>query len=125
MRVWVEKTFRGNKAPKLVEMCSTSYKPDYRLLPMSEETAYCSCSSPYDPKTILPTEFKFPPLLQELILRDKQLINEKVEDLKLTMKYKRGRENKARLPSDNETPNIQLADGVGKPVSPELYKNVL
>lgn len=41
IRATVEKVFRGRKYKNLVDICSTSYKADYKLIPKSEEENFC------------------------------------------------------------------------------------
>jgi small subunit ribosomal protein S34 len=66
VRVWAEKVFRGRKYPKIVEVCSVSYKADYRLIPKDEEEEYCKTDShlTMDKVKILPRTVPFPPLLR-------------------------------------------------------------
>jgi small subunit ribosomal protein S34 len=66
VRIWAEKVFRGRKYPKIVEVCSASYKADYRLLPKDEEEAYCKTDSQVtlEKVKILPRTMPFPPLLR-------------------------------------------------------------
>jgi small subunit ribosomal protein S34 len=66
VRVWAEKVFRGRKYPKIVEVCSVSYKADYRLIPKDEEEEYCKTESllTLDKVKILPRTVPFPPLLR-------------------------------------------------------------
>lgn len=66
VRVWAEKVFRGRKYPKIVEICSASYKPDYRLIPKDEEESYCKTDSlgTLEKINILPQTIPFPPLLR-------------------------------------------------------------
>jgi small subunit ribosomal protein S34 len=66
VRVWAEKVFRGRKYPKIVEVCSVSYKPDYRLIPKDEEEEYCKAESlvTLDKVKVLPRTVPFPPLLR-------------------------------------------------------------
>jgi small subunit ribosomal protein S34 len=66
VRVWAEKVFRGRKYPKIVEVCSVSYKADYRLIPKDEEEEYCKTEShlTMDKVKVLPRTVPFPPLLR-------------------------------------------------------------
>ena len=66
VRVWAEKVFRGRKYKNLVEVCSVSYKPDYRLIHKDEEAAYCKVDTivPFEKNKILPRTLPFPPLLK-------------------------------------------------------------
>lgn len=66
VRVWAEKVFRGRKYPKIVEVCSVSYKADYRLIPKDEEEEYCKTEShlTLEKVKILPRAVPFPPLLR-------------------------------------------------------------
>lgn len=69
MRVWTEKVFRGRSYPKLVEVCSASYKDDYRLVPKSEEEELIARAKAISPKVrVLPKTIPFPPLLKVMYL---------------------------------------------------------
>lgn len=123
--MWVEKTFRGVQHPKLVELCSSTYKADYRLIPKAEEHEYCRLQEVVKTERILPRTIEFPPLLKELIVRDKLAKGEKIsEEPKLSLKYRMGRENHVRVAKEGETPNVQIVSGLGTPVSPSLYKGI-
>ena len=66
VRVWAEKVVRERKYPKIVEICSASYKPDYLLIPKDEEEAYCKTESlgALEKVNILPRTIPFPTLLR-------------------------------------------------------------
>lgn len=109
----------------MVEICSASYKKDYRLLAKHEEASYCKYDGPLLEQKILPRTVEFPPLLKELIIRDKIANGEQLtEELRLPLKYKNDRENLARVAKDNEKPTVEVTVGLGTPISPNLYKGV-
>lgn len=106
-------------------MCSSTYKADYRLIPKAEEHEYCRLQEVVKTERILPRIIEFPPLLKELIVRDKLAKGEKIsEEPKLSLKYRMGRENHVRVAKEGETPNVQIVSGLGTPVSPDLYKGI-
>lgn len=128
VKIWVEKTFRGKKAPKLVEMCSVTYKTDFKLIPKDEEASYCQRKGVEikSVERILPNAIPFPPLLRELIINDLLLKGEVIkEEPKLYLKYRNGRENHAKVADDKNTPNVEVISGLGTPVSPNLYKGIV
>lgn len=118
MKVTVEKTFRGRTNPQLVEIYSASYKADYRLIPKSEENAFCKPIEKIEER-ILPQTIEFPPLLREFIVRETGNANPL-----LRVKIKSNREKIARVAKNGEKPTIALTMGLGKPCSPRLYKGL-
>lgn len=118
MRVFVEKTFRGRTHPKLVEICSTSYKTDYQLVAKDQESTVCKKIEVKDER-ILPRTIEFPPLLREFIARETGNQNPEI-----MVKIKANREKIARVANEGETPNIVVTMGLGKPCSPRLYKGL-
>lgn len=72
VRVWVEKTFRGRKLPKLTEIYRTSYKPDYKLIPKDEEAKLIEAVKAIEKTTevILPKTIEMPPLMKQFIVKD-------------------------------------------------------
>ncbi|XP_067001217.2 small ribosomal subunit protein mS34 [Anabrus simplex] len=127
VRVWAEKVFRGRKYTNLVEVCSASYKADYRLLHKDEEEAYCRFEPSTDKEErILPEAIQFPPLLKEVIMRDLRAKGQSVvEEPLLKVKYKQGRQNIARKAADGEKPTVVIQPGLGKPASPELFEGII
>lgn len=119
MRVFVEKTFRGRTHPKLVEICSTSYKADYQLVPKELESIICRPPAVETAERILPQTMEFPPLLREFIVRETGQSNPL-----LPVQLKANREKIARLARDGERPTVSLSMSVGTPVSPRLYKGL-
>lgn len=117
--MWVKKTFRGRTSPKLVEICSTSYKADYQLIPKADESKYCTGVKSPTEQRILPPTIELPPLLREFI--EKETGNSNPE---LKVKIKANREKIARVAQDGETPTIPLTMGLGKPSSLRLYKGL-
>lgn len=109
-----------------MEVCSTSYKADYKLIPKNEEATYCQSNKSFQAEErILPRTIEFPPLLRELIIRDKIAKGETVKEVpKLNLKYKMGRENHGRIAKEDEKSNVQINCGLGTPVSPNLYKGI-
>lgn len=117
VKVFVEKTFRGRTSPKLVEICSTSYKADYLLVPKDQEADLLS--TPPAQERILPRTMEFPPLLREFIKRETGQANPQ-----LPVRIKANREKIARLAGDGEVPNVSLSMSLGKPISPRLFKGL-
>lgn len=118
VKVFVEKTFRGTTCPRLVEICSTSYKADYLLVPKHQEEALLN-SPPAKVERILPQTMEFPALLREFIVRETGQQNPQ-----LPVRIKANREKIARIAADGEVPNVALTMGLGKPISPRLYKGL-
>lgn len=124
VRVWIEKVFRGRRYPRLIELCSASYKADYRLVPKSEEQELIARANATPPQVrVISNTVPFPPLLKDMILKEmKQAGKETVEEPRLKLIIKNGRDNIARLAGDGEEPTIVVEQGLGKPADPELYK---
>ncbi|XP_055627805.1 uncharacterized protein LOC129769509 [Toxorhynchites rutilus septentrionalis] len=116
VKITVEKTFRGRKFPKLVEINSVSYKADYRLLHKHEEQGYCRTLE--QEEKIIPREIDMPPLLRDFIAKETGKSNPKLE-----IRIKPGHNNVYRLAKEGESPNVELSMGIGKPASPSLYAN--
>lgn len=112
----MEKTFRGQTYPKLVEISSVSYKADYRLLPKHEEESYCRTVQRAE--KIIPREIDLPPLLKEFVQRETGKSGPKIP-----IKLKPGHNNVYRLAKDGEEPTVEICMGIGKPASPNLYAN--
>lgn len=119
VKITVEKVFRGRKSPKPVEILSTSYKADYRLIPKEQEKEYCTVDAVHT-GNVLPNELDFPPLLREFIIKETGNPNPQ-----LSLKIRKGRENIAKLADANEKPNVEVFLGVGKSDKPTLYKDIL
>lgn len=117
VKVFVEKTFRGRTSPKLIEICGTSYKADYLLVPKDQEHTLHKTQTIEE--RILPRTIEFPPLLRELIKRETGQ-----ENPLLPVRIKANREKIARLANEGEVPNVSLSMGLGKPISPRLYKGL-
>lgn len=118
VRVTVEKTFRGRTLPRPTEICSTSYKADYKLIPKSEEEQYCKITSAMQEK-ILPSTIDFPPLLKEFIVEETGNQNPV-----LNLHFKERLNKYCRIAKEGETPNVNVTMGLGTPASPKLYENV-
>lgn len=116
--MFVEKTFRGRTLPKLVEICSTSYKTDYQLIPKNKEAEICRPWKEPDMKILSP-HIEFPPLLREFIVKETGQQNPQ-----LNLIINPSREKLARLAKDGEVPNMKITMGLGKPASPNLYKHL-
>jgi small subunit ribosomal protein S34 len=118
VKVIVEKTFRGRKYPKLVEINSVSYKTDYRLLSKNEEQLYCKVSSGPTEKILAPT-IELPPLLRVFVEKETLQTNPTAKVV-----IKMGRDNVYRLPKDGERPNVHLEMGLGKPQATKFYEGL-
>nr|CAI5826003.1 unnamed protein product [Callosobruchus analis] len=122
VRALVEKTFRGNTYPKPILIESSSYKADYKLIPKDEEEQYCKKSVRATVEHILPRTMEFPPLLKELLIREAEAKGEKIKEPKLEVVYnKRSIKTAYRVAKEGEIPTLEIAVGLGKPVSPNLY----
>lgn len=120
MKVWVEKVFRGKlyEQPVLIERAS--YKTDYRLLSKREEKDYCQITEKFsNEKILIAPEMELPPLLKEMVSREKGEKNPK-----MPVKIKPGHNKLHRVARDGEMPNVELQINIGKPVSPTLYKGL-
>ncbi|XP_018329822.1 uncharacterized protein LOC108740116 [Agrilus planipennis] len=125
VKVWVEKTFRGRKFPDVVPLKSATYKSDYVLIPKDEEKKYSDLKLEPIPEKILPRTTNFPPLLKELIYRDAEVKGETLkEEPKLKIIYKESMQSCYRVAKEGETPNVQIAYGLGTPISPSLYQGI-
>ncbi|XP_050298258.1 28S ribosomal protein S34, mitochondrial [Anthonomus grandis grandis] len=126
VRVLVEKTFRGVTAPKPILMESVTYKADYVLIPKHEEEAFCKPTKQSTNSTkIFPRTMEFPPLMKELLLREKKSgeSGKNNIDLELNIKYNpMSRYTKYRVAKEGEEPNVKFTMGIGTPVAPRLYK---
>jgi small subunit ribosomal protein S34 len=118
VKVTVEKTFRGRKYPKLVEIESVSYKTDYRLLSKVDESLYCKIAAESVDKILAPT-IELPPLLRAFIEKE---TNQKNPTTKVIIQQ--SRDNVYRLAKDDEKPNSFLEMGVGKPISMRFYEGI-
>lgn len=68
---WAEKVFRGRRYPKLVDLCSVSYKPDFRLIHKDEEEEWYKRMAECKPKERIYDPFtQLPPLLNVNLLSD-------------------------------------------------------
>lgn len=114
----VERVFRGYKCEKPVEVYSTSYKADYRLLSKKEEKDYCQ-EIQKDFK-ILPQFIDFPPLLKEFLVKEGQ------KDPKMKLIQKSERNKFSRIAKEGEKPNIEVPIGLGTPAekSMSLYESL-
>ncbi|PSN53237.1 hypothetical protein C0J52_07983 [Blattella germanica] len=127
VRIWAEKVFRGRKYKNIVQVCSVSYKPDYRLLHKDEEEAYCKTDTivPLEKTKILPQTIPFPPLLKELILNNFRAKGKTITDEpQLKVSYTLTRDGIYRKAKEGEEPTEKFEPGIGTPISPELYANV-
>nr|CAH7727077.1 unnamed protein product [Callosobruchus chinensis] len=122
VRALVEKTFRGKTFPKPVLLESSTYKTDYKLIPKDEEEKYCKKPVSSVAEHILPRTMEFPPLLKELLIREAEARGQKIEEPKLEVAYnRRSIKTSYRVAKEGETPTVEIAVGLGKPVSPNLY----
>ena len=103
--------------PKPVELFSASYKPDYRLLAKHEEAEYCQYTERED--RIVPETIELPPLLRQFVANETSNPNPRAK-----IYWQFDHNNIYRLPKEGEKPNIEITMGLGKPVSPNLYKGL-
>ncbi|CAB3363653.1 Hypothetical predicted protein [Cloeon dipterum] len=115
-----EKYWRGKKLPTPIYVTGASYKTDYKLIPKSEEAEYCQIVDTPEQRDVLPETADFPPLLKEILKRDKG------DQLRLPLVYKRTEYNRMLDPSGHRaTSPEQINSQFGKPVAPRLHENVL
>ncbi|XP_017778074.1 PREDICTED: 28S ribosomal protein S34, mitochondrial [Nicrophorus vespilloides] len=118
VRVFVEKTFRGVKQPKLIALESTSYKADYQLVPKREEEAYLKLQSVSAAVRVLPKYMALPPLMREVEMQEMNAKGKEFVEPKIEVVYKKNNSNY------KISEEMILAYGLGKPVTPSLYKDV-
>ncbi|XP_060827274.1 uncharacterized protein LOC132913202 [Bombus pascuorum] len=116
--VLVEKVFRGQKSPILVQMDGATYKPDYVLIPKDQETKYTNETKVQELR-IMPQTTDFPPLLKKMLIE-----KQGNPDLKLKLVYSTLGIKSYRVAEENETPTVEIKVGLGNPVSPSLYDNI-
>ncbi|GAB0100773.1 mitochondrial ribosomal protein S34 [Sergentomyia squamirostris] len=114
--VMVEKVHRGKMLPNPVNIMSTSYKADYRLIPKHEETEYCRKTTPTTVR-ILPRFIDLPPLLREYV---KDETSEENPQMPLVINKSPGYKT-YRLAEEGEKPTVDLVMGLGTPANPRLY----
>ncbi|KAH8301217.1 hypothetical protein KR018_007954 [Drosophila ironensis] len=121
VRVTVQKTWRGVTQPRPVEIFSTSYKPDYALVPVEEEASYLGNPNRVQ-EVVLPTRIELPPLLRELVREETG-----EADPQMKVHFRRTHNKLARLAGEGEAPSVNFGMGLGqpKPVSEKLYEGVL
>ncbi|XP_020816656.1 uncharacterized protein LOC110190485 [Drosophila serrata] len=121
VRVTVEKTWRGVKQAKPVEIYSTSYKADYELVPEDQEAKYLNNTKKLEP-VVLPTKIDLPPLLREYVTEE---TGERNPQMKVHFKLTHNK--LARLAQEGEKPSVSFGVSLGqpKPVSTKLYEGLL
>lgn len=70
-------------------------------------------------KKVMPRETEFPPLLKRFLAKETGN-----PDVKLELIYSSARENYYRVAEKGEKPTTEFESELGKPVSPNLYKNI-
>lgn len=126
MRVWAERTFRGVKSISLELFDKNSISFDFQLIPKDKEAAFCKWDGPVQQMKVLPKTMDFPPLLRELILRERTPEERlKNEEPKMEIVYKvTGDVQNYRLADEGETPTIEVTPALGTPEAPRLYKGI-
>lgn len=123
----VEKVFRGIHAPNLIQLREASYKRDYMLVPKDEEHKLLNFKTSHQVK-ILPKEINPPPLLKLIATRQKLTSGIQVSDnLMLPVKYnlKNSALKNYKIAEQGELPTVEVNTGLGIPVSPSLYNNIV
>ncbi|XP_031845949.1 mitochondrial ribosomal protein S34 [Nomia melanderi] len=113
----VEKTFRGQKFTKPSQLDAVTYKSDYVLIPKDQESRYTNviCEKPVK---ILPRQIEFPPLLKEILIRQRKRTGQEItEDIKLQARYNFNGLKNQRIAEEQETPTIDFQ----KTAQPTLY----
>ena len=118
----VEQVFRGKKLPLPVQIDTVTFKPDYMLIPKDQEANYINRTKQPIQK-IMPRTTNFPPLLKEILMRQKNL-KEESSVLKLTIKYAPLGIKNYKIAEEGETPTVNIEIGLGEPASPSLYANI-
>lgn len=118
----VEQVFRGKKLSIPVQIDTVTYKPDYILIPKDQEANYINRTQ-QPTQRIMPTTTNFPPLLKEILMRQKNL-KEESSDLKLKLKYAPLGIKNYKVAEEGETPTVNIDIGLGEPASPSLYTNI-
>lgn len=108
VKVLMDKVFRGQKFEKPIWIRIASYKADYRLLSKKEEASYCKIT-PRDEKLIAPY-MDLPPLLKEFVMKETGR-----SDVRMKVHHKWKLYSNARLAKEGETPNVEVAMGLGQP----------
>ncbi|XP_029041779.1 28S ribosomal protein S34, mitochondrial [Osmia bicornis bicornis] len=117
----VEKTFRGKKSTKPIQIDSATPKADYVLIPKDEEYRFLNDLQPE--LKIMPATVEFPPLLKEMLRLEARKQN-KTDIPKLPLKYNFTGEKNYRLAKEGETPTVDVTMGLGKPATPHLYADI-
>ncbi|XP_017884458.1 uncharacterized protein LOC108627640 [Ceratina calcarata] len=121
--VLVQQVFRGKTVPEPVQLDTTTYKPDYMLIPKDQEEKFLN-STETPEERILPRTTDFPPLLKELLIRQARQQKQEIKDLKLEIKYNLSGIKNYRVAEEGETPTVNVEMGLGEPASPSLYANI-
>ncbi|KAL4707733.1 hypothetical protein ACJJTC_014914 [Scirpophaga incertulas] len=127
VRVWVEKTFRGKKLPKLTEIYRTSYKPDYKLIPKNEEEQLLArvAEQSSKPEVVLPRQIEMPPLMKRFIINDHEKKGlEVIKDFMMPINFTYSPNRAHRIAEPGEKATVEFAIDLGKPASPSLYEGV-
>ncbi|KAL1451499.1 hypothetical protein WDU94_005870 [Cyamophila willieti] len=123
--VFVASVFRGHMDPGVHEIFSTSYKPDYRLVPKHEEQDWIRRTEECERKiNYIDPYIDMPPLLKKVVARDLELANQSAtpDKFKLPLQVHTGYNNTTRLADESHPANIKLESFFGTPLSPELYQ---
>lgn len=125
VKVLVERTFRGKTYPKPIYIESTSYKPDYQLIPKDDEKDFCKPKeSIQHNEKILPKTMVLPPLLKEFLIQEMKMKGEFVKEPLMEIAYSRTTLRDCRIANEGEKPSFEFEIGLGKPAAPSLYKGV-
>lgn len=117
-----EKTFRGIKQEKIVQLQSATYKADHFLVPKHKEAEFCK-TVPVKTR-IFPREMEFPPLMKEFIIRQTKM-DAKNKEPKMIIKYNHTGFKTYRVAEEGETPTEpEPSIGLGTPAAPSLYANI-
>ncbi|XP_058809842.1 uncharacterized protein LOC131675035 [Phymastichus coffea] len=122
--VLVENIFRNLKNNQPVQIESASYKTDYFLVPKYKEYEFCKSFS--YPIKIFPHSMELPPLLKEIILKEMSENTFNAEELKMKIVYNLTGFNKSyQVATKSEVPTEQFNIGLGSPIAPRLYENIV
>ncbi|KAL0099123.1 hypothetical protein PUN28_020281 [Cardiocondyla obscurior] len=110
--VLVEKVFRGLKSPRPIQMDSSTYKADFRLIPKDQEHLFLNNTKVQETK-ILPKTTDFPPLFSQIIKRQMKAKGVEIsEEPKLPLKYVQN--STYKVAEKGETSTVKFYNGLNK-----------
>lgn len=123
--VLVANVFRGRLDPEVREIFSTSYKPDFRLVPKHEEQDWINKTLAVERNVKYADPWiDMPPLLKEVVARDLELAGQTVtpDKLRLRLSFRQTANNMVREADEDHPAEIKFDSFFGTPLNPELYQ---